>query len=137
MKDWTGKDYGFYIGGIVLTYALFRASAMLCGLLTVSTPVSLALIALLPCLCSVIVTRRLKKQGKGVWLPIAIPAVFVLLWGLLSLDLSVAKDFVALFTRYDDYEATGFFLLFAILFCGGLLVGAVLGTCLRRPERKQ
>ena len=135
MKDWTGKDYGFYIGGIVLTYALFRAIAMLCGSLTVSTPVSLALMALLPCLCSALVTRRLKKQGKGVWLTLMIPAVFVLLWGVLSLDLPAAKDFVAIFTGYDDYEAAGFFLLFALLFCGGLLAGAVLGACLRSPEQ--
>ena len=135
MKDWTGKDYGFYIGSIVLIYALFRGIALLCGSLAISTLASLAMINLLPCLCSILVTRRLKKRGKGVWLTVAVPAVFVLLWGLLSLDLPAAKDFLAFFTRYDDYEATGFFLLFALLFCGGLTEGALMGCLL--PCRKK
>lgn len=136
MKNWTGKDYGFYIGSVVLSYALARVAAMLCGTLMVSALLSMALFALLPCLCSLFMTRRLKKREKGLWLPIAVPAVFDLLWILLSFDLSIATDFVSIFTGYDNNEATAFFLLFAILFCSGLLVGAVLGSCLPRQTEK-
>ena len=136
MKNWTGKDYGFYIGSVVLSYVLARVVAMLCGTLMVSALLSMALFALLPCLCSLFMTRRLKKREKGLWLPIAVPAVFDLLWILLSFDLSIATDFVSIFTGYDNSEATAFFLLFAILFCSGLLVGAVLGSCLPRQTEK-
>ena len=136
MKNWTGKDYGFYIGSVVLSYALARVAAMLCGTLMVSALLSMALFALLPCLCSLFMTRRLKKREKGLWLPIAVPAVFDLLWILLSFDLSIATDFVSIFTGYDNNEATAFFLLFAILFCSGLLVGAVWGSCLPRQTEK-
>lgn len=137
MKGWTWKDYGFYIGSVALSYALVRGTAMLCGTLmvSVSTLLSMAAFALLPCLCAVFVTCKLKKRAKGIWLPIAVPAVFDLLWILLSFDLSVATDFVSVFTGYDSNEATAFFLLFAILFCSGLLVGAVLGAVLCRRKR--
>jgi len=130
MKNWTGKDYGFYIGSVVLSYALFRGGAMLCGLLPISTLVSLAVIPLLPCLSAIFVAYRLKKQGKSIWLPLVVPAAFDLLWVLLSFDLSIATDFVSIFTRYDSNEATGFFLLFAILFCSSLLVGWFIGFLL-------
>jgi len=134
MKGWNGKDYGFYIGSVVLSYALVRIAAMLCGTLMVPALLSMAVFALLPCLGAIFVIYRLKKQAKGIWLPIAVPAVFDLLWILLAFDLSAATDFVSIFTGYDNNEASAFFLLFAILFCSGLLVGAILGACLPCPE---
>ena len=129
MKVWTRKDYVFYIGSIVLTYAIVRV-AMLCSPLVLSTLASLAVITLLPFLCSFFVTRRMKKRGKGVWMTVAVPALFDLLWSVMALHLSFAAKIGAKLTGHYNIESTGFFLLFAILFCSGILAGALLGCLL-------
>ena len=52
-------------------------------------------------------------------------------------DLSTAARLVAVVTDFYDMESTGFFLLFALLCCGGMLVGVLIGTFLGRmfPKR--
>lgn len=135
MKGWSRKDYAFYIGSVVLIYAFTRGAGLLSGTLMLPALLGMALFALIPCLYGAVFVYMLKKRQKGIWLCIAVAAVFDLLWILLSFDLSVATDFVSVFTGYDSSEATAFFLLFAILFCSGLLVGAVLGAVLCRRKR--
>ena len=137
MKGWSGKQYAFFCGGIVLTYFVTRVVVLLCGTWGLHTLACLALMCLVPCLCSFGITRALKKGRKGTRLCMVLPMVFDLLFLVLMTNNTAATKIVSRFTGHYNLEATGFFLLFAVLFCSGLLAGAMLGTCLPCSERSR
>ena len=135
MKGWTGKHYVFFCGGIVLTYVVTRIVVLLCGTWGLHTLACLALVCLVPCMCSLGITLTLKRRRKGTGLCMVLPMVFDLLFLVLMTNITAATKLVSTFTGYNNTEATYFYLLFAVLFCSGLLAGALLGAFLPcRPK---
>lgn len=101
---------------------LFRGASTAIG--------SLAALFLIPLGCTAVLVRFHRKRGNRVW-----PAALVLtvLLALLGLAAKYNTEFTKIMkqmTGYYNQEATGFFVFFLLLMCGGALVGTGIGTLL-------
>ena len=77
------------------------------------------------------------RRGKPIWPWVAVLIVCLGVIVLLTRNLPVAARIIAVFTDFYDLESTGFYLLFALLICGGMLVGVLAGALLARLFPKE
>ena len=76
------------------------------------------------------------RKGRRVWPWILALTIFLGLLFLLSRNLNTAAHLVAVFTDFYDTESTAFLLLFAMLTCGGMLLGVALAAAVAWVLRK-
>lgn len=101
-------------------------------LLSSNVMLSFLLMFLLPIPVMALPLFHWNRQGKPIWPWAAVLIVCLGAIVLLSRNLPVAARMIAVLTDYYDFESTGFYLLFALLICGGMLVGVLVGALLAR-----
>lgn len=72
------------------------------------------------------------RRGRRIWPWAAGLVLFLGAVVLLSRNLPAAARIIAVFTDFYDPESTAFFLLFALLIGGGMLLGVLMGALLAR-----
>lgn len=138
MRSWPWRDLILSVLTAAAAVAAFFAAAPLLG--------SLRLFPTIPCLLILFWIPALVMAGpffhwvrRGrrplVWILVLAACLGLVL--LLMADLSAAARLVAVVTDFYDMESTGFFLLFALLCCGGMLVGVLIGSFLGRMFPKK
>ena len=106
-------------------------------LLSSSALLSLFLMFLFPIPVMALPFFHWDRRGKPVWAWAAVLIVCLGVIVLLTRNLPVAARIIAVFTDFYDLESTGFYLLFAMLICGGMLVGVLVGALLARMFPKE
>ncbi len=138
MRSWPWRDLILSVLTAAAAVAAFFAAAPLLG--------SLRLLSAVPCLVILFWVPVLVMAGpffhwvrRGrrprVWILVLAACLALVLF--LMQDLSMAARLVAAVTDFYDTESTGFFLLFALLCCGGMLVGVLIGAFLGRMFPKK
>ena len=133
MKPWTWKDLALAVLGNLLTIALTFALATAIGyLLSANTPLSLLMLFTFPLLGSALMAFFLKRRGLRLWKAVCILILFLIALFLMGQDLHPVTKFFSRITGHYNPEATGFSLLYAMIYCGGLLAGALPGWLVYR-----
>jgi len=136
MKKWTMTDVLLLFLANLLAIFVTRVLLTCVGMFLPSNnfyPGALTLFSV-PLVFSAAAGFYLKKQGKKLR-PYALTLVGLeLLHIVLSQNLSFTTRIVKLFTGHYNLESTGFSLLFAIIYCAGLLAGCGLGHSLYQKK---
>lgn len=133
MKSWTWKDLALAVLGNLLTAALTFALATVIGyLLSANTPLSLLMLFTFPLAGSALMAFFLKHQGLRLWKAVCILILFLIALFLMGQDLHPVTKFFSRITGHYNPEAMGFSLLYAMIYCGGLLAGALPGWLVYR-----
>lgn len=74
----------------------------------------------------------LKRRGLRLWKAVCILILFLIALFLMGQDLHPVTKFFSRITGYYNPEAMGFSLLYAMIYCGGLLAGALPGWLVYR-----
>lgn len=138
MRSWPWRDLILSVLTAAAAVAAFFAAAPLLGSLRLFPTIpSLVILFWIPILVMAGPFFHWVRRGRRPRIWILVLAACLGLVLLLMADLSTAARLVAVVTDFYDAESTGFFLLFALLCCGGMLVGALIGTFLGRmfPKR--
>ena len=117
--------------------AFFAAAPLLGSLRLFPTIPSLVILFWIPILVMAGPFFHWVRRGRRprIWILVLAACLGVVL--LLMADLSTAARLVAVVTDFYDMESTGFLLLFALLCCGGMLVGVLIGAFLGRMFPKK
>lgn len=133
MKSWTWKDLALAVLGNLFTAALTFALATVIGyLLSANTPLSLLMLFTFPLAGSALMAFFLKRQGLRLWKAVCILILFLIALFLMGQDLHPVTKFFSRITGHYNPEAMGFSLLYAMIYCGGLLAGALPGWLVYR-----
>lgn len=133
MKSWTWKDLALTVLGNLLTIALTFALVTAIGyLLSANTPLSFLMLFTFPLVGSAVMAFLLKHRGLRLWKAVCVLGLFLLALFLMAQDLNPVAKFFASITGHYNTEAMGFALLFAMIYCGGLLAGALPGWLVYR-----
>lgn len=138
MRSWPWRDLILSVLTAAAAAAAFFAAAPLLDSLRLFHPISYIVILFwIPALVMAGPFFHWVRRGRRPLAWILVLAACLGLVLLLMADLSTAARLVAVVTDFYDMESTGFFLLFALLCCGGMLVGILIGTFLGRmfPKR--
>lgn len=142
MKSWTKSELVLSVLAALAAMAAARYLApplgrLLSNRLFNSALISMFLMVLLPVPVMGIPFFRWGRRGRRIWPWALFLAVCLGLLFLLIRNLSAAAHLVAVFTDFYDMESTAFYLLFALLICGGMLAGVLIGALLSRlfPKR--
>ena len=133
MKSWSQRELALAVlvvlAAIFVPYAAVPLLARLEQLLSSSaTPLILFLYAWISALVTGMPFFLWARKGRRVWPWILILTICLGLLFLLSRNLDTAAHLVAVFTGFYDTESTAFLLLFAMLTCGGMLLGVALAA---------
>ena len=131
MRTWTKRERLLSVlAALAAAVAFFAASPLLGRLLAGNALLCLYILFWIAALVMAIPFFHWARRGRRLWLwALALAACLGLLF-LLSRNLSAAAHLIAVFTDFYDMESTGFYLLFAMLCCGGMLAGVGLATIL-------
>jgi len=133
MKSWTWKGLALAVLGNLFTAALTFALATVIGyLLSANTPLSLLMLFTFPLAGSALMAFFLKRRGLRLWKAVCILILFLIALFLMGQDLHPVTKFFSCITGHYNPEATGFSLLYAMIYCGGLLAGALPGWLVYR-----
>lgn len=133
MKSWTWKDLALAVLGNLFTAALTFALATVIGyLLSANTPLSLLMLFTFPLAGSALMAFFLKRRGLRLWKAVCILILFLIALFLMGQDLHPVTKFFSRITGHYNPEAMGFSLLYAMIYCGGLLAGALPGWLVYR-----
>nr|WP_325246231.1 hypothetical protein [uncultured Oscillibacter sp.] len=133
MKSWTWKDLALAVLGNLFTAALTFALATVIGyLLSANTPLSLLMLFTFPLAGSALMAFLLKRRGLRLWKAVCILILFLIALFLMGQDLHPVTKFFSRITGHYNPEAMGFSLLYAMIYCGGLLAGALPGWLVYR-----
>lgn len=128
VKNWTKNEIILTILSFILTVLITRLVVQLASLLTpYDARGALAALFIVPMLCAAITAFFLKNWAKRFRYSAIILSVFDILLIVLSQNIVFAAKLMQGFTGHYNLEATGFLLLFIILFCSGMLAGLGLG----------
>ena len=138
MRSWPWRDLILSVLTAAAAVAAFFAAAPLLGSLRLFPTIpSLVILFWIPILVMAGPFFHWVRRGRRprIWILVLAACLGVVL--LLMADLSTAARLVAVVTDFYDMESTGFLLLFALLCCGGMLVGVLIGAFLGRmfPKR--
>ena len=138
MKSWTWKDLALAVLGNLLTAALTFALATVIGyLLSANTPLSLLMLFTFPLAGSALMAFFLKRRGLRLWKAVCILILFLIALFLMGQDLHPVTKFFSRITGHYNPEAMGFSLLYAMIYCGGLLAGALPGWLVYRLKNQK
>lgn len=138
MGYWTKSELALSVITAVIAIAAGRFLGPWLGqLLSSNVMLSFFLMFLFPIPVMALPFFHWDRRGKPIWAWIAVLIVCLGAIVLLSRNLPVAARVIAVFTDYYDLESTGFYLIFALLICGGMLVGVLLGALLARLFPKE
>lgn len=133
MKSWTWKDLALAVLGNLFTAALTFALATVIGyLLSANTPLSLLMLFTFPLAGSALMAFFLKRRELRLWKAVCILILFLIALFLMGQDLHPVTKFFSRITGHYNPEAMGFSLLYAMIYCGGLLAGALPGWLVYR-----
>lgn len=133
MKSWTWKGLALAVLGNLFTAALTFALATVIGyLLSANTPLSLLMLFTFPLAGSTLMAFFLKHRGLRLWKAVCILILFLIALFLMGQDLHPVTKFFSRITGHYNPEAMGFSLLYAMIYCGGLLAGALPGWLVYR-----
>lgn len=137
MNGWTLKEslaVGLsFFAAVLATIAAARTVA----LWTDAAISSLLALFLMPMVCGAAIAYVLKKRGRSLRVAAAALAALVLLLFVLAKNNSATTRFLSRFTGHYNLEATGFYLLFAVLICAGMLAGFRIGHFVRQYQHKR
>lgn len=141
MKSWSKRELALAVlvvlAAIFVPYAAVPLLARLEQLLSSSaTPLILFLYAWISALVTGMPFFLWARKGRRVWPWILVLTICLGLLFLLSRNLDTAAHLVAVFTDFYDTESTAFLLLFAMLACGGMLLGVLLAVAVAWVLRK-
>ena len=141
MKSWSKRELALAVlvvlAAIFVPYAAVPLLARLEQLLSSSaTPLILFLYAWISALVTGMPFFLWARKGRRVWPWILVLTICLGLLFLLSRNLDTAAHLVAVFTDFYDTESTAFLLLFAMLTCGGMLLGVALAAAVAWVLRK-
>lgn len=138
MKPWTWKDLALAVLGNLLTAALTFTLAPAIGNLRLSNVwLYLLILAVFPLAGSALMAFFLKRRGVGLWKAACVLGLFLLALFLMTQDLIPVAKFFASFTGHYNTEAMGFALLYAMLYCGLLLLGTLPGWLVYRLMQRK
>lgn len=138
MRSWPWRDLILSVLTAAAAVAAFFAAAPLLGSLRLFPTIpSLVILFWIPILVMAGPFFHWVRRGRRprIWILVLAACLGVVL--LLMADLSTAARLVAVVTDFYDMESTGFLLLFALLCCGGMLVGVLIGAFLGRMFPKK
>ena len=145
MKSWSKRELALAVLVILAApaapYIIFRLWGDLVSLFfgtvpLISTLLSLLLYAGISALVTGVPFFLWARKGRRVWPWILALTICLGLLFLLSRNLNTAAHLVAVFTDFYDTESTAFLLLFAMLTCGGMLLGVALAAAVAWVLRK-
>lgn len=138
MGYWTKSELALSVITAVVAIAAGRFLGPWLGqLLSSNVMLSFFLMFLFPIPVMALPFFHWDRRGKPIWAWIAVLIVCLGAIVLLTRNLPVAARIIAVFTDYYDLESTGFYLIFALLICGGMLVGVLVGALLARLFPKE
>lgn len=138
MKSWTWKDLALAVLGNLLTIAVTFALAPAIGrLFDADARIFLLAMFLLPLAGSAAMAFLLKRRGVRLWKAVCLLGLFVLALFLMAQDLHPVTKFFSHITGHYNPEAMGFSLLYAAIYCGGLLAGTLPGWLIYRLTRRK
>lgn len=138
VSRWTKSELALSVITVLAAIAAGRFLGPLLGqLLSSNVMLSFFLMFLLPIPVMALPFFHWDRRGKPIWPWVAVLILCLGAIVLLSRNLPVAARIIAVFTDYYDFESTGFYLLFALLICGGMLVGVLVGALLARLFPKE
>lgn len=138
MGYWTKSELALSVITAVIAIAAGRFLGPWLGqLLSSNVMLSFFLMFLFPIPVMALPFFHWDRRGKPIWAWIAVLIVCLGAIVLLSRNLPVAARVIAVFTDFYDLESTGFYLIFALLICGGMLVGVLVGALLARLFPKE
>lgn len=133
MKSWTWKDLALAVLGNLLTAALtFTLAPAIGRQLSVDARLFLLTLAVFSLLGSALMAFFLKRRGLRLWKAVCILILFLIALFLMGQDLHPVTKFFSRITGHYNPEAMGFSLLYAMIYCGGLLAGALPGWLVYR-----
>lgn len=136
MTRWTAKEILITLVSFIITIAVtYLAFIMMC-VLQIDALIAVFLIFFIPFVCSIGIAYFLKKRGKHIRIFTVTLAVFDILLIALCMNNTAAATLCGKITGYYNPEAIGFYLLYAVLFCTGLLSGFGLGFFVWKCKRK-
>ena len=126
MKSWTWKGLALAVLGNLLTAALtFLLTITIGRQLDMDTRLILLALAAFVLAGSALMAFFLKRHGLRLWKAVCILILFLIALFLMGQDLHPVTKFFSRNTGYYNPEAMGFSLLYAMIYCGGLLAGAL------------
>lgn len=133
MKSWTWKDLALAVLGNLLTASLTFALFPAIGNLRLTNVwLFLLILAVVPLAGSALMAFFLKRRGVRLWKAVCVLGLFLLALFLMAQALNPVAKFFASITGHYNTEAMGFALLYAMLYCGVLLLGALPGWLVYR-----
>lgn len=133
MKSWTWKDLALAVLGNLLTIALTFALVPAIGNLRPISPwLYLGALFAFPLVASAVMAFFLKRRGVQLWKAVCVLGLFLLALFLMAQALNPVAKFFASITGHYNTEAMAFALLYAMLYCGVLLLGALPGWLVYR-----
>ena len=133
MKSWTKSELALSVLAALVAMVAARFLGPLLGqLLSDSGLLSFYLMFLVSALVMAPPFFCWARCGRRIWPWALVLAAFLGLLFLLSRNLSAAAHLIAAFTDFYDMESTSFYLLAALLICGGMLAGVGLAAILAR-----
>lgn len=131
MKSWTKRERLLSVlAALAAVVSFFAASPLLGRLLAGNALLCLYFLFWIAALVMALPFFHWARRGRRLWRWALVLAAFLGLLFLMSRNLSAAAYLIAAFTDFYDMESTGFYLLFAMLCCGGMLAGVVLAAIL-------
>lgn len=133
MKSWTWKGLALAVLGNLFTAALtFLLTITIGRQLDMDTRLILLALAAFVLAGSALMAFFLKHRGLRLWKAVCILILFLIALFLMGQDLHPVTKFFSRITGYYNPEAMGFSLLYAMIYCGGLLAGALPGWLVYR-----
>ena len=138
MKSWTWKDLALAVLGNLLTIAVTFALAPAVGrLFDADARIFLLTLALFPLAGSAVMAFLLKRRGVRLWKAVCVLALFLIALFLMAQALTPVTKFFSYITGHNNSEAMAFSLLYAMIYCGGLLAGSLPGWLVYRLTHRK
>lgn len=128
MKPWTLEDLALAVLGNLLIAALtFTLAPAIGRQFDTNARLFLLTLAVFPLVGSAVLAFFLKRRGVRLWSAACVLILFLIALFLMAQALTPVTKFFSYITGHNNSEAMGFALLYAMIYCGGLLLGTLPG----------
>lgn len=137
-SNWSKFEIMVTVLSVIAIPLTARVALVALAFAGISTAIPSVIISLffVPLICTALLVNFLKSRDKRVWPATAVLSVFLLLFGTAHRFNVEFTKLIDLVTGYYNLETIGFYTFFALLICGGSLVGIVVGVLLAALNRK-